>query len=106
VLLAAALFFAVRPLSVLLATLGSRTTARHKRLVAWFGIRGVGSLYYLVFAIDRGLPAPTRDTLLPLVLTVIASSIVLHGISATPLMRIHARRTRPMAGERAAGRQA
>jgi NhaP-type Na+/H+ or K+/H+ antiporter len=92
--LAAALFFFVRPVSVLLATLGSRTSKRRRRLVAWFGIRGVGSLYYLMFAIDRGVPHGIVDVLVPLVVTVIASSIVVHGISATPLMKRHERRAR------------
>ena len=91
-LLAGALFLIIRPLSVLLATVGSDTSRRHKRLLAWFGIRGVGSLYYLAFATTRGLASPEVDRLVPLVLTVIALSIVVHGISATPLMRSHERR--------------
>jgi NhaP-type Na+/H+ or K+/H+ antiporter len=92
--LAAVLFLVARPLSVFIATIGGDMSQRHKRLVAWFGIRGVGSLYYLAFAIDHGLPKPLVETLLPLVLTVIASSIVVHGISATPMMKSHERRGR------------
>jgi NhaP-type Na+/H+ or K+/H+ antiporter len=93
-LLAAALFLVIRPLSVWLATIGGRSYRRHKRLVAWFGIRGVGTLYYVAYATDNGLPRELADRLLPLVLTVVASSIVVHGISATPLMRSHERRSR------------
>ena len=92
--LAAVLFVVVRPLSVFVSTIGSQTSKRHKRLVAWFGIRGVGSLYYLAFAIDRGLSGPLVERFVPLVLTVIAASIVVHGISATPLMDRHERRSR------------
>jgi NhaP-type Na+/H+ or K+/H+ antiporter len=95
--LAGVLFLVARPVSVFIATIGSDTSHRHKRLVAWFGIRGVGSLYYLAFAIDHGLPKPLVETLLPLVLTVIASSIVVHGISATPLMKSHERRAHRLA---------
>ena len=94
VVLGAVLFVVVRPLSVFVATLGSRTSTRHKRLVGWFGIRGVGSLYYLAFAIDKGLDRTLADRLIPLVLTVIAMSILVHGISATPLMDRHERRAR------------
>ena len=92
--LAAALFLVIRPLSVFIATTRSRTSVRTKRLVAWFGVRGVGSLYYLAFAIDRGLAPATTNALVPLVLTVIAISIVAHGTSATPLMRYHEARSR------------
>jgi sodium/hydrogen antiporter len=94
VVLAVLLFFVIRPLSVWIATIGGRSWGRHKRLVAWFGIRGVGSLYYVAYAIDQGLARDVADRLLPLVLTVVAASIVVHGISATPLMRSHERRTR------------
>ena len=92
--LALVLFVVVRPVSVLLSTIGSRTSKRHQRLVAWFGIRGVGSLYYLVFAIEQGLSQPATDRIVALVLTVVATSIVLHGISATPLMASRERRSR------------
>ncbi|MEO8938454.1 MAG: cation:proton antiporter [Burkholderiaceae bacterium] len=92
--LAVVLFVVVRPVSVFIGTLGSRTSTRHRRLLGWFGIRGVGSLYYLAFAIDQGLPEPLVDRFVPLVLTVIAMSIVVHGISATPMMASHERRAR------------
>ena len=94
VLLAVVLFVVIRPASVLIGTIGSRTSNRHKRLIAWFGIRGVGSLYYMAFAIGHGVTHPLVDRIVPLVLTVIALSIVVHGVSATPLMASHERRAR------------
>lgn len=93
VLLAVVLFIVIRPASILVATIGASASNRHKRLLAWFGIRGVGSLYYLTFAIAQGLTHPLIDQVIPLVLTVIALSIVVHGISATPAMASHERRT-------------
>jgi NhaP-type Na+/H+ or K+/H+ antiporter len=81
-------------LSVLLGLLGGHSSARHLGLISWFGIRGVGSLYYLTFAITSGLATSLAQRLLPLVLTVVAVSIVVHGISATPLMERYARRRR------------
>ena len=60
---------------------------RQASLVSWFGLRGVGSLYYLFFAINEGLAEAAARTLADLVLWVIAASVVLHGISVTPLMK-------------------
>lgn len=82
--LAAAVLIAIRPLSILLATRAA--SARERALVAWFGIRGVGSLYYLSWAIGRGLDEPLAQRLTGIVLTVVAVSIVVHGVSVTPLM--------------------
>jgi len=93
-LLALVLFAVIRPVSVLIGTAGAGLTRRHRRLIAWFGIRGVGGLYYLAFAIEHGIPHPLAERLIPMVLTVIALSIVVHGISATPLMASHERRMR------------
>jgi NhaP-type Na+/H+ or K+/H+ antiporter len=89
--LAALVLLVVRPLAVLIGLAGERTTGRRLALMGWFGIRGVGSLYYMTFAIVAGLSVPLVERLLPLVLTVVAVSIVVHGISATPLMNLHSR---------------
>ncbi len=94
VLLGIAAFLVIRPVSVFLSTIRAGASPRHQRLLAWFGIRGVGSLYYLVFAISKGLDKPMVERVLPMVLTVIAMSIVVHGVSATPLMDSHERRKR------------
>jgi NhaP-type Na+/H+ or K+/H+ antiporter len=88
------LFVFVRPLSVYVATIGSSASSRHKRLMGWFGIRGVGTLYYLMFAIDHDLQQNLIDSLTPIVLTVVAASIVVHGISATPMMAYYERSKR------------
>ncbi|WP_088280426.1 sodium:proton antiporter [Ideonella sp. A 288] len=84
----------VRPLSVALGLAGSRTSATQRRLIGWFGIRGIGSLYYLVYAINHGLPAAHARTLVALTVAVVVSSIVVHGISVTPLMARYRRRGR------------
>lgn len=84
VLFALAMMLIVRPLAVA-AAIPSAWMPRNQRLfIAWFGIRGVGSLYYLAYALRRQ-PA-YGDALLDTALATIALSIVLHGISATPLM--------------------
>lgn len=81
------LFLLVRPVTVGVGLLRSRTSTLQRVLMAWFGIRGIGSLYYLMFAIEQGLPGPLAEQLTRLTLTVIAVSIVIHGVSVTPLMQ-------------------
>lgn len=84
----------VRPLSVTVGLAGSRVPLVQRRLIAWFGIRGIGSLYYLAYAINHGLPAQHIDTLAALTMAVVVSSIFVHGISVTPLMaRYRSRRS-------------
>ena len=86
VALALFLFVAVRPVSVLLGLAGTRTTWRIRGLVGWFGVRGIGSLYYLMFAIQHGLPEPLALELIELTLIAVTLSIFVHGTSVKPLL--------------------
>jgi NhaP-type Na+/H+ or K+/H+ antiporter len=88
------LLLVVRPIAVELGLLGAKVSADQRRLISWFGIRGIGSIYYLMYALNHGVPAAQARPLLDLTLTVVAASIVLHGISVTPLMNWYARRIR------------
>lgn len=90
--LAALLFFVVRPVAVLLALIGSAATPLQRGLMAWFGIRGIGSLYYLVFALQYPWHPDLMHRLTSLVLTIVTASILIHGISSTPLMDFYYRR--------------
>ena len=89
--IAAILLLVVRPLAIAIALAGSGVSPAQKRLIGWFGIRGIGTLYYLSYALRTGIAAPYAEELLSIVLTVIAASIVAHGISATPLMERYRR---------------
>lgn len=80
------LFLAVRPISVLMGLSGSSVPWKIRGLVAWFGVRGIGSLYYLMYAIQHGLPEGIALEILHLTLIVVTLSILIHGVSATPLM--------------------
>jgi NhaP-type Na+/H+ or K+/H+ antiporter len=92
-LFAVLMVFVVRPLSVLLVVRRSMLPKAQRRLVAWFGVRGVGSLFYLAFVLSHPLGQGLATTLLSAVLWTITLSIVVHGISATPAMaRYQARR--------------
>jgi NhaP-type Na+/H+ or K+/H+ antiporter len=80
------LFLGVRPLAVYLGLLGTPVRGSQRRLMAWFGIRGIGSLYYLFYAINHGIEPALAERLLSLTLAVVVASVIAHGISVTPLM--------------------
>jgi sodium/hydrogen antiporter len=80
------LFLVARPVSVFVGLLGTGTAWRIRSMTGWFGVRGIGSLYYLMFAIQHGLPEPLALRLIEPTLIVITLSILVHGISVKPLM--------------------
>ena len=92
--LAALLFVVIRPLSVWIGLHGADTGTAPRRLVSRFGIRGIGSVYYAVFFASYEMRDAVATELLSAVFTVIAASIVLHGISAAPLMELYRARRR------------
>lgn len=94
------LFVVIRPLAVAPLAFATRMNARQAAMVSWFGIRGVGSLYYLFYVLNRGLPDEMAAWMLQVVLCVIAASIVLHGISVTPLMQRYSRSQEGREGSR------
>ena len=85
------LLLIIRPVSVWLGLLGAPINRTQRRFVAWFGIRGIGSIYYLMYAVEHGLNEVLAAQLTAMTLTVVAISIVVHGISVTPLMNLYAR---------------
>jgi sodium/hydrogen antiporter len=90
--LAPLLFLVIRPLAVAIGLVRSAVTTERRTLIAWFGIRGIGSIYYLAYAIEMNLTAPTAERLTGLVLSVIVASILVHGVSGAPLMGWYERR--------------
>ena len=89
------LFLVARPLSVLIGLWASRTPTRIRLMTGWFGVRGIGSLYYLMFAIQQGLPESLALELIHITLIVITLSILLHGSSVKPLLKLFEGRRRP-----------
>lgn len=87
------LLLVIRPVSVFVGLAGAPMPTREKRFAAWFGIRGIGSLYYLMYALVHGAGEPHGDVLIGLTLATIAVSALAHGISVTPLMRFYNRVT-------------
>jgi sodium/hydrogen antiporter len=94
VAMAACIFLLIRPAAVLLGTYGANATSVQRALLGWFGIRGIGSLYYLMFAIQHGLPEQHAKQLTGLVLTIVTLSILVHGVSVTPIMSLYESRKR------------
>jgi NhaP-type Na+/H+ or K+/H+ antiporter len=88
------LFLVARPAAVWLGLVGATSVSRDQRiLISWFGIRGVGSIFYLMYAINQGLPAVLAEQFIAVTLTTVAASVVLHGISVTPLMTRYTKRS-------------
>ncbi|KAF4407206.1 MULTISPECIES: sodium:proton antiporter [Streptomyces] len=92
------LLLVIRPLSGWLGQLGGSGGPRERLVTAFFGIRGVGSLFYLSYALGQDhFPAPARELWAVVAFTVLCS-VVLHGVSATPLIsrvdRLRAHRLR------------
>lgn len=88
VALALFLFLVARPLSVLISLLFTRTSWPIRGMVGWFGVRGIGSLYYLMYVIQHGLPQPLALELIQFTLIAVSLSILVHGTSVKPLMRM------------------
>ncbi len=83
-------FFLFRPIGVLVALGRKDIHFFQQSMIAVFGIRGIGSLYYLSYAISHGLDEPTANRLAGIVLTTIALSIMIHSNAASLMMRMYA----------------
>lgn len=88
----ALLLLVIRPVAVNIGLAAAGATRSQRLLIGWFGIRGVGSLYYLMYALNHGVSGELADRLVTLTLSVVVASIVVHGISVTPLMSAYERR--------------
>jgi len=85
-LFALLLLAVVRPVAVRLGLGQLPVPPDERRLLAWFGVRGAASLYLLALALDQGVGAPLARELAAITLVALATSILLHGLSATPLV--------------------
>lgn len=81
----------LRPFAVLVGMAGNPGAKHQRVMIAWFGIRGIGSVFYLMFALHHGISGPLAQELVTLTLLTVAASIVVHGISVLPLMKWYAR---------------
>jgi NhaP-type Na+/H+ or K+/H+ antiporter len=81
VALVAGLLFVVRPLAAWIALLGSRASRKERLFIGWFGIRGIGSVYYMGFALAVS-PLQDGRTLFAAISAAIVASVILHGVTS------------------------
>ena len=86
VAVAAAILLVVRPVTGWIGLLGFPADRGEKLTLAFFGIRGVGTIYYLAYGVNH-MTVPEAERLWGIVGLVILFSILLHGLTVTPIMR-------------------
>jgi NhaP-type Na+/H+ or K+/H+ antiporter len=91
-LLAAGLIVIVRPAATWLLLTHSPTNRLQRLLSGWFGIRGIGSIYYLAYALTHGVQGAAGRELADMTISIVAVSIVVHGLTSQPLMKWYDRR--------------
>ena len=83
---AAAILLVIRPIGGLIALAGFKARFSEKMTLAFFGIRGVGSFYYLAYGLNH-MELTVGERLWAIVGLVALLSILLHGLTVTPVMR-------------------
>ena len=80
------ILFLVRPISGLIAFMGSDLPKHKKWVISFFEIRGIGSMYYLSYGIYIA-DFPQSDELWAITIFILVVSVILHGVSAKPVMQ-------------------
>jgi sodium/hydrogen antiporter len=83
--------FLVRPVAAYLGLIGSDLNYKKRAVISWFGIRGVGSIYYLTYSFHDGVWGEMAEGLSIIVLMTITVSIFVHGVSAGPFMKFYSK---------------
>lgn len=87
IIAAIVILLVVRPLTGLIGLVGLKASWTEKLTVAFFGIRGVGSFYYLAYGLNH-METEHGERLWAIVGLVVLLSILLHGLTVTPIMRL------------------
>jgi NhaP-type Na+/H+ or K+/H+ antiporter len=85
----ALLFLVIRPAAVFAGLARSASPPGRRAYLGWLGIRGIGSIYYLAYAVNHGLPPDLVEMFTAVTLGVVVTSIAVHGVSVTPLMKLY-----------------
>jgi len=99
ILVALAILLVVRPVTGLAGLAGGGTGPRERVVISFFGVRGVGSIFYLAYAMEAG-DFVDPATMWRIVGLVVVGSVILHGVTATPVMLFLDRRRARAAHER------
>jgi sodium/hydrogen antiporter len=87
VIFAVILLTLLRPIAARIGLLRAPLAVARQRLAAWFGMRGIVSIYLLSVAINQGMDAGSARTLTGIVVVMLIASIALHEVTAAPLTR-------------------
>jgi sodium/hydrogen antiporter len=82
------LILVLRPGLTWLATAGREFGRKDRIYWSWFGIRGIGSIYYMAYALEQDLPDATARIILVATLATVLVSILLHGLSVRPFLEV------------------
>jgi NhaP-type Na+/H+ or K+/H+ antiporter len=94
-LLVPVLLLVIRPVATSIALLRAGVKRDERLFIGWFGIRGIGSFYYVAVALHAGVLAPAEATVVYwTVVACVGVSIVVHGLTSTPASRQLTRRHR------------
>lgn len=80
------ILFIIRPLTGYLSLIGTKLPTKKKLIISFFGIRGIGSAYYLLYAFYHA-DFPQAKQVLALLTMVIVLSVFIHGFTARPIMK-------------------
>jgi NhaP-type Na+/H+ or K+/H+ antiporter len=97
--LALVFLLVIRPAAGWLALTPGKTGSRDRMVIAFFGVRGVGTLYYVAYALGHAT-FPGEARIWGIAGLVVVGSIVIHGIGATPVMAALDRRRARAADEK------
>ena len=89
---AGSLIFLIRPIATWISTIGGNLRPATRLLFGWFGIGGVGSLYYLFYTLSDDIADEVGTPLSWITLSTVVLSVLIHGVSTTPLMTWYDRR--------------
>ena len=81
------LLLVIRPLAGAAGLIGSERGPRERTVIAFYGVRGVGSIYYLAYA-STHVEFMDEGALWALVAFTIFASTVIHGLTARETVRI------------------
>lgn len=95
VLFALLCLFVVRPAAGMIGLIGTGRPVHERAIISFFGIRGVGSFYYLAYALNRAA-FDESELLWAVTGFIVLASIIVHGVTVTPVMRYFDRSSQPL----------
>lgn len=76
----------IRIVPVLLSLIHTGMSGKEKLFIGWFGPRGLASIVFAIMVLD--IPLPHGETIVTTVACTIALSVILHGFTAKPFIKL------------------